>query len=457
MAPVKPASLGANRWQWTVTDVARIEDEPHRPSSSALAGRMEIKYFGDGAPPNSDSWNALGKWYNGLTADRRNATPEVTEKVRQLTAGKNSFDGRVHAITDFMQAEIRYVAIEIGIGGYQPHPAGDVFRYRYGDCKDKATLLSTMLQEAGFKSDYVLIHTERGVAKEDMPSSYFNHAILAIELPADADTSRYRSIFASKSGQKFLLFDPTDEFTPLGEIGPHVQDRYALLVTLAGGEVIHTPLLDPDANRLVRRGTFSITADGSITGSVTETRTGDHAAEWRSGFKHSDEQQRTQMVERALSRSVSTAKLQNIKLDFLDQRDKELITHFDLSTDRYAQLAGPLMLVRPRVLGRVSLGLEKKERKYPIEMHSTSRSDDEYVIEIPAGFVVDDVPNPVKVDSGFGSYESQIKVSGSKITYTRTYINRTLEIPTDKLADYRKFQARIAEDENAVVVLKKGN
>ncbi len=63
----------------------------------------------------------------------------------------------------------------------------------------------------------------------------------------------------------------------------------------------------------------------------------------------------------------------------------------------------------------------------------------------------------MKVDSGFGTYESQIKVTGSKISYKRTYVSKTLEVPTDKLAEFRAFQNRIAEDENSVVVLKKGN
>jgi transglutaminase-like putative cysteine protease len=453
--PVKANAVGGNRWQWIKTDVAGIEKEDYRPPVDALAARMQVNYFGGVSKNNVDGWDAIGKWYNGLTSDRRTATPEIKDKVAQLTAGKSDFDGKVRAIADFMQSEVRYVSIDIGIGGYQPHPAGDVFHFRYGDCKDKATLMSTMLHEAGIASDYVIIHTERGVAKRDVPSSLFNHAVLAIEIPAGTDASKYRSVFTSKSSQKMLLFDPTDSVTPVGEIGPHIQDRYALLVTPAGGEVVHTPVLDPDANHLVRRGTFKLSEAGSIVGSVSETRTGDSASEWRDVFLSSNENERTKRVESSVARSLTTAKIQNIKLDALDKRNAELVTKYDVSSDRYAQITGQLMLVRPRVIGRVTIPLEKKERKYPIELHATSRDDDEYAIEIPSGYIVDDMPEPTKVESSFGLYESHIEKDGSKIIYKRTYVNRALEIPKDKIAEFRDFQNRIALDENAVVVLKK--
>jgi transglutaminase-like putative cysteine protease len=455
--PVEPVASGSNRWQWTKSDIPAIEKEEHRPYLGALAARMKINYFGAGVTYNNDGWDALGKWVDSLLADRRGTTPEMVEKVRQLTAGKQDFDGKARAISEFIQSEVRYVAIEIGIGGHQPHPAPDVFRYRYGDCKDKANLMSTMLRESGLSSEFVVINTHRGVARQDFPSLSFDHAILAIDVPPGTDVSKYRSIVTSKAGQKLLLFDPTDPYTPLGEISADKQDRYALLVTAGGGEVIHTPILDPEANRIVRRGIFSITPEGSISGNVTEARSGEHASDWRGAFHSSNEQERTKSIENSVTRSLTTAKIQNIKLEALDQRNADLVTRYDVSSDRYAQITGPFMLVRPRVIGRLALGLEKKERKYSIELHSTSRDDDEFAIEIPAGYVIDDLPEPIKAESSFGTYESHINKEGSKIIYKRTFINRSLEVPKDKIAEFRAFQNRIAEDESAVVVLKKAN
>src|SRR5256885_1816734 len=80
-----------------------------------------------------------------LAKDRNKPDPAITAKAQELVQGKTGFRDRVDAIASFVQSDIRYVAIEIGIGGNQPHAAADTFKARYGDCKDKATLLSSML------------------------------------------------------------------------------------------------------------------------------------------------------------------------------------------------------------------------------------------------------------------------------------------------------------------------
>src|SRR5437868_9894168 len=88
------------------------------------------------------------------------------------------------ALALFVQHDVRYVAIELGIGGWQPHTAADVFSHHYGDCKDKATLLSSMLKQVGIESFYVVINAERGSVTPQSPASVgaFNHAVLAIQL-----------------------------------------------------------------------------------------------------------------------------------------------------------------------------------------------------------------------------------------------------------------------------------
>ena len=163
--------------------------------------------------------------------------------MQQLTTGATNFDAKVRALTAFLQSDVRYVGIEIGIGGFQPHPASDVFRSRYGDCKDKVTLLSSMLKEAGIDSDYLLVDTERGVVKPDVPSTLFNHVILAIPLPKDTPPNAYRSVSTTASGERYLIFDPTDEYTPVGDLRSALQGSYGLLVTKSGGELIKLPVL----------------------------------------------------------------------------------------------------------------------------------------------------------------------------------------------------------------------
>ena len=101
-----------------------------------------------------------------------------------------------------MQRNIRYVGIEIGIGGLQPHTADDVFRNRYGDCKDKATLLRAMLENVGIHSTWVLVDTRRGFVDPKVPSVDGNHAIAAIEIPAGYTNPVLQSVVTAKSGTR---------------------------------------------------------------------------------------------------------------------------------------------------------------------------------------------------------------------------------------------------------------
>jgi transglutaminase-like putative cysteine protease len=454
---VEPVQAAGNRWEWTLRDVPGIQDEPRMPGVASLAARMELAYFPSGGATNSDSWDSLGRWYLGLTVDRRSASAEISARARELTSGKNDFDGKVRQLASFLQSDIRYVAIEIGIGGYQPHSASDVYRFRYGDCKDKATLLSSMLQEVGIRSDYVLIHTQRGVTKPNVPSAVFDHAILAIELPADTPAEAYRAIAVSKAGRKFLIFDPTDTFTPLGELRSDLQDSYGLLITDSGGELIHTPLLAPDANVLLRSGHFTLTPDGGLLGEVVETSSGDHASWARAALIHSNETQRLQQVEKNLNRSVQGFALQSFEIQHLKDVQENLVLTYTFATPQYGQTRGPLMLVRPRILGEKSFVVEEKPRRYPVGLRATSHEIDDYEIQLPEGYVVDDLPDPVKIDMGFARYQSRIEVVGSKIHYHREYTVLELAVPAERVAELRKLEGTIGADEQAAVVLKRAN
>ena len=128
-----------------------------------------------------------------------------------------------------MQRNIRYVGIEIGIGGLQPHSADDVFRNRYGDCKDKATLLRAMLESVGIHSTWVLVDTRRGFVDPQNSSIDGNHAIAAIEIPAGYTNTVLQSVVTTKSGTRYLIFDPTNEWIPIGQIPPYEQGGYGIL------------------------------------------------------------------------------------------------------------------------------------------------------------------------------------------------------------------------------------
>src|SRR5579859_163923 len=169
---VQATSVGNNQWQWTLNNLEAIRPEDDMPPWRAIAGQMIVSFFppGGGQTRGFDNWNDMALWEAGLIRGRRESSPEIKQKVAELTGPATSTVGKMRALGKFVQNDIRYVAIELGIGGWQPHAANEIFSHHFGDCKDKATPMSTMLKEIGVDSYYVIVNTDRGAVNANTPA-----------------------------------------------------------------------------------------------------------------------------------------------------------------------------------------------------------------------------------------------------------------------------------------------
>ncbi len=460
-AEQKPQVSSGTQFVWEVQDVPAIEVEPDMPAWSSIAGRMDVKYFPRDPKlraKTAGTWNDLGIWYNGLTGASRISTPAIQQKVAELTAGFTDPLAKMKALTFYMQRKIRYVAIEIGIGGYQPHPAADVFTHQYGDCKDKATLLSTMLHEIGIESYYVLIDATRGIVNPDFPSTRFNHVILAIRLPSDVkDPSLYAVVDDPKLG-RLLFFDPTNRYVPLGYLPTYLQDNFGLVITPDGGTLISLPLLAPSTNRLLRTAKLNLSSAGNLIGDIQELRWGAPADDSREQYLQVAPAERQKVMERFLGNFFSNFTLMSASLSNLEEYDQSLLVNYKVAVEGYAKSAGNLLIVRPRVVGgKGSNLLAGKPRKYAWEFHETTRQDDVFDITLPAGYVVDELPQPVQAKCDYATYKSEVEVKDNVLHYKRTYEITDLVVPTQKLGEVRDFFHRIAMDEKSSAVLRRAN
>jgi hypothetical protein len=451
---IKPQSVGPNKWKWTLSDVPAIEEEPFRPSGKTLSKRLEVAFYGGGIKPSTGSWANIGTWYKGLADPRRTSTPEIRAAAQSLAQGRSGFDAQVRAIATYLQTDVRYVAIMIGIGGHQPHFASDVFRHKYGDCKDKAALMATMLEELGYHSEMVLVDTERGSVKPEVPCVRFNHAILAIQLPSSVPDDAYPSMVKTKSGFRYVIFDPTNPYTPFGLIPYYEQNSYALIST-SPGELVRLPLIRPEISGNENAGKFALGTDGILSGEVVQKLTGESASRLRGSLVEYDGKDRSKFLEIVASSSLKQASVDAPEFENLKAIDKDLIIKYKLKMSGYAQHAGTLLLVRPRVLGDKALDLPKKKRNYDLELSTTRRDRDIYEIAIPDGYVVDELPENTHIDVGFAMYDAKIETVGNAIRYTREYVVRDPQIALSKMDDVKRLQNAIGADQFATAVLKK--
>jgi transglutaminase-like putative cysteine protease len=458
---VKPIQSGG-RSEWTVSDVKPIRPESSMPPMDGVGGQMIVYLFPPGGAGTHSfaTWKEMGEWYTALTSGRRQVSPEIKQQVAAITAAAPTTLDKMKALAQFMQHDIRYVAIKLGIGGVQPHPASEVLAHRYGDCKDKATLMSAMLQEIGVDSYYVVINHERDAVRPEMPvHDGFDHVVLAIRLPENVTSPTLVSTMRYPKLGTLLFFDPTNEITPFGEIGGYLQANYGLLVTPDGGELVELPRQPSAMNSIQRTGRLTLDPSGTLKGEVVETRVGDSAwaerARLRTVTKTSDQ---VKPIEDLLASSLSLFTINKATIENLHQIDQPFGFHYSFEAQNYAKNAGGLLLVRPRVLGVKTSGiLETKEpRKFPIEFDGPSRDTDTFEIAIPAGYVVDDLPPAVDADYSFASYHAKTEVKDNLIHYTRTLEVKELTVPVARADELKKFYRMIAGDERNTVVLKTG-
>lgn len=458
---VKPTRAGNGVVEWVIDDIKAIRKEDDMPPLTGVAGQMVISFIPPAGPSLSgfSNWKQMGEWYLRLTSGRRDASPEIKQQVAALTASASTQAEKMRAIAAFVQRDIRYVAIELGIGGLQPHSAAETFTHRYGDCKDKATLMSSMLHEIGVDSYYVVINDERGSVSADTPAfiGAFNHAILAIKLPESAGNAFQLATIQHPRLGKLLFFDPTNNLVPIGQLPGYLQANYGLLVTPDGGELIELPEQPVSSNGIQRTAKLTLDATGRLQGEVEETRLGDQASYERWALRNvTKNSERIKPIETLLASSLANFRITKATARNIQQNDLPFGFDYSFVAEGYAQNAGNLLLLRPRVLGSKARGLleTREPRRFPIEFDGPVRDTDRFEITLPPGYEVDDLPPPVDVDFGFASYHSKTEVKGNVIGYTRTFEIKELSVPVNKAEQLKKFYRIIASDERNTAVLK---
>ncbi len=460
-APVKPVEVGPGDLRWEIKNMPALDLENLRatPPLEALAARTDVMWGSTAAQGVANQWRAIGEWQDQLEAGRADPTPEITAAAQQLVAGAPDFYTKLSRITEYIQKNIRYFIVVTGIGGWQAHYASEIFRNRYGDCKDKTTLLIAMLKAVGIRAYYLDVDSERGVINPAAPSLVGDHMVTAIELPEGENDPRLMARVKAVTGKTLLIFDPTDEETPVGLIRGQLQGAYGNLADGANSQVLEMPVLPPDSAGIDRTGSFVLAADGTLTGTDTSVFTGGEAANERYFLKDNDSNDVRRQMETSLSADLPGLTLKDYAFQQAGGLNQPLTLSLHLSAANYLHSAGSLILVRPRVFGSDARAVpdasQTAKHSYPIEIGYPGRWRSSFDITLPPGYAAVDTPDAVNVDVGFASYRSATTIKGNVLHYAREYIVRQVEIPDTEAANLRKLEGAIIEDEQGAAVLKK--
>jgi len=454
--PLPATEVAPNHFRWEMRGVKPInlENVSLAPDAAALMGWMDVHYSADPVPAGDALWAQIGNWYEGLASPQSEGGTDISSQAKSVVTG-DDFMTKLENVANFMQQQIRYVGIEVGIGNLKPHTAEEVFRNRYGDCKDKATLMISMLDAVGIRATWVWVDDRRGVINPDAPAASGDHMIMAIRIPAGYENPLLQAVVTAKTGQRYLIFDPTNQWVPIGQIPDYEQGSYGLLVAGADSQVIQLPVLNPDLESTDRTADLQLAADGTLSGAVTVDRTGALAWDIRARLSMDSNQDQREMIERSLQSDLSTFTLGTESAENILALEKPLVLRYQITAPLYAKQAGNLLLVRPRVLGSDSWGLIDRPRMYPISFDGVGTWKDNFIVKIPPGYTVDDVPDPVNVDAGFATYHSEVRAEGGVLHYERELVLKQVTLPPTDYTELMKLDAAITTDENSDAVLRK--
>jgi TonB family protein len=160
-----------------------------------------------------ENWTEVGLWYSQLEHDRRVPSAEVNAQAEEIAKDATSDLAKAQALYEWVARNIRYVSLSFGVGRYQPHYAAEVLTNRYGDCKDKATLLDALLDAEGIHSSTALINSKFDVDPDVPAPSQFDHAISFVSI-----------------GGKDIWLDSTAQVAPFQYLLPQLRGKDALIV-----------------------------------------------------------------------------------------------------------------------------------------------------------------------------------------------------------------------------------
>lgn len=457
-AKLEPTVAGTT-YTWELRDLPPIEHEPNSPTMSSLAPRLAVSYLAPDAAasamnPGFGNWQEVSRWLSTLHDPQAEPDDALALKARELTANCKTELEKIAAVGRYAQA-VHYISIQMGLsrgGGMRPHAATQVFAKNYGDCKDKANLMRTMLRVLKITAYPVGIYSgDRTYVREEWPSPHqFNHCIIAIKV---SDETQAPSVVTHPTLGRLLIFDPTDPNTPVGDLPDHEQGSWALVVAGGDGQLLRMPAMPPEANTVERTADVTLASDGSISAAVRERTVGQSAAYERGLFKELSRGDYQKVIETWAGAGATGAKFTKI-----EPADNHAEGRFALDVEFTAASYGQamqnrLLVFQPTVIGRTGTGwLAPTTRKHPVVLESRSFNETAR-FNLPVGFDVDELPDPVKVDSEFGSYTATYEIKDGQLLYTRKLVQRAATIPAEKYAEVRAFFGRVRASEEAPVVL----
>lgn len=436
--PIATKEKGKTELLWIVSNRKPIAKEPFSPPSFQVLPKvlMSLSNFEiSGYQGSMASWEAYGQFLNKLYDGRDNLPEEVTEEIRVLLEGVTDTEKRIEILYRYLQEKVRYVSVQLGIGGWQPFDAQYVAQNNYGDCKALSNYMKTLLAKAGIESYPVII--ENGTLTYPIEPDFvfpgFNHVILYVP---EVD----------------YWLECTSSSSPVNYIGANNMDRDVLLVTPKGGKLKRTPVQHPEDNQEIIKAKMVIEASGNSSVEYQGSLLGARHEKFRALIHNSSEQEQKEWL---LKRYIPLSNLEMKSYDIQVEKGRPNATlSYQGKVRKFAAKAGKRLFIplnQVSVYGNIPS--ESAQRKQAVYHNKAISEQLEIELVLPEGYELESAPfDTLAFSSAFGSYEARLKKEDNRLVFKRIVKFFPITKPAAFYEEMRSFYKEVARYESAKMV-----
>ncbi|MEO3405912.1 DUF3857 domain-containing transglutaminase family protein [Mucilaginibacter sp. CAU 1740] len=439
--PEKSAVGELEKYTWHVKNLKAIKPEDDAEAWQVMPKIMFAAnsfQFG-GIPGDISTWQNYGKWQQALNADICTLSPERIEEIKKMTADIKTDKEKAKFLYQYMQQNMRYVSIQLGIGGLKPFPATFVDQKKYGDCKALSNYMYALLKAVNIPSYYAIINAGANEEPADpsFPSDPFNHIILCV--PFKGDTTWLECTNMQKS---------------FGKLGSFTENRYALLVTDDGGKLVKTPRSNDADNQFNAEAHIILDADGGAKAQLKILTTGGYRDDYIGLAALKTDEQKQYLIRRLNMKQPSI-------FEFKPSTDKDGTKEVDIDLiyDKFCDVAaGNKQFYKPRVfdIWQATMPvLEKRKSDYFFEIPMLKTCVT--TIDLPAGFEIDALPTDQSLKFTYGTYDVKYVYDAAKnqVISTTKFNLKNHVIPAAKYNEMQVYMDAIAKAQNKKLVIRR--
>ena len=384
------------------------------------------------------TWADVSNWYYSLIQKNLKINSSITRAAKKSVKGQEGIKNKTRAILEYIQKNFRYVSMSFGDNTLEPHPTSQVFRNKYGDCKDLSLLCLAMLDIVGIKSHLALFNDEFSISdpQHDLPyPTLFNHVVLVVKDKEDGD----------------FFIDPLLEGYDIGEYPLAYQQAYTFVITPDGGYFSRLPVFDEERTLETKKVVTDIKPDGSAMVDVQSLWSLGFSIEMRENMRSAPESKKEEFFEML---DASYGEVLEREWIGLDNKYGRVQSHMIYKQEDMFPVIDDMIIITLSDAERITAFTEK-ERKLPIFYYLNRKLELVSVYKIPEGFRASHIPNDIELGIGFYNISRKYEHNKNEIIETQITLYKRTELPAKEYSRVKDFFDKYPKKVNQRIVLKK--